>query len=89
MFDRFAGGIALRGPKYGDVAAGLEERRLVKGDDEFIFLINTTDAEKRVTINENIRKVYVRGRMDGDAAAVPARSCMILRCCGSSAPRDS
>ena len=79
LFDRLTGGIALRRQKYGDVAAGLEERRLVKGDDEFVFLINTTDAEKRVRVDECVCKVYARGRMDGDTAVVPARSCMILR----------
>lgn len=89
LFDRLTGGIALRRQKYGDVSAGLEEHRLVRGDDEFVFLINTTEAEKRVKIDERIRKVYMRGRMDGDTAVVPAKSCMILRCCGSSARRNS
>ena len=58
---------------------GLEERRLYKGDEQFIFLINTSTTEKHVVVGGRIIKTYAKGRLDGNIAVVPAKSCFILR----------
>lgn len=65
--------------KYGRVKEDLEERRLRNGDTEMIFLINSSDAEKRMKISEKVLKTYGKGRVDDGKAVVPAKACLIMK----------
>lgn len=80
LFEDVTQDAGLSKTSYGRFAEGLEERRLVGAGGEYVFLINSSDREKSVEIREKVAETFAAGRMNGGAALVPARACMIFRC---------
>lgn len=64
---------------YGRFDEDLEERRLFRGDEQFMFLINASGVEKRVKLVERFDAAYGAGSLRDGVAVVPPRACLILK----------
>lgn len=80
VLDAVLDGVQIEPTAYGRWNEDLEERRLVNGDEQYLFLINASNQEKRVNIRETVRATYGSGRLDGATAVIPSRACLILLC---------
>ena len=80
VFTALTKGADLQKTAYGRVAEDLEERRLVNGNEQYVFLINSSKAEKRVELKEKVLATYGQGAVSGKTAVIPARSALILLC---------
>ncbi len=83
VFRRITAETSLSRPMYGSFEGGLEERRLRNGDDQYLFLVNTSDEEKSVALVEHVEKSCADGRIENGRAFIPPKSAMILKCRGS------
>lgn len=84
VFDAVLDGVMIEPTVYGRWNEDIEERRLDNGVEQYLFLINTSNLEKRANIRETVRATYGAGRLDGTTAVIPSRACMILLCAGGS-----
>ena len=82
VLDEVLAGRDLAKSVYGRVADGLEERRLYKGGEMFLFLINTSGVEKRVPLAERVDTTYGRGKVENGVAVIPPESCLVMHCSG-------
>jgi len=80
VFDLMTKDVALAKKAYGDFDGDLDERRLYKGDEEYLFLINASDVEKTVHLREKVGKTYAQGRVEGESAIIPPKSTLIIKC---------
>ena len=80
VFDTALDGLPLVSTAYGRFAEDLEERRLYKDGEQFLFLINSSNQVRKVEIREDVKTAYGRGTLDGSTAVIPPKSCLIVRC---------
>lgn len=80
VFDLLTKSAGLSSKAYADFDGGLDERRLFRGDEQYLFLINSSETEKRVRLREKIEKTYAHGHIEADWAFVPSKSALIIKC---------
>jgi len=80
IFEELTCNVSLRHAAYGRFSDGIEERRLYRGNEQLLFLINSSGAVKTVGISERVKKTYGRGGIKDGCAVIPPRSGLILSC---------